>query len=429
MQQNWKATDHIVVAVSTGIDSMVLLHQLLYDETLTYRQLTCLHVHHGLREASKQEATFIQHYCEQHDIPFYMKRLDLSNVVAEGRSIQNDAREMRYQWFDTMMHQLDADGLLTAHHEDDQVETIFYRLFTGKSTRSSLGMSTIEARNGYRLYRPLLNTSKHVIRAYQQQHDVPYFEDTSNASNTYVRNDIRNRILPQIDENAQLKSQQLLKLKAWYDEAFMLMQHEVDNFIERFVTTNAHSFTVSRYAFNALTYHVKILTLDTLLHQFEDTVTISERAYADWLQKLAGPVAQTQLMHTNQWHADIVYDKLVIMAPMQKSLDTYTIQVTEAGTYRFGCYDVQITDMTDLPGSKLCIRSRQPGDRIARHDGHHKKVSRLMIDAKVPAYLRAQIPIIETTHGDILAVGTLYIQQHYQGVIKIQFMGDDIHEK
>ncbi|ANQ89278.1 tRNA lysidine(34) synthetase TilS [Staphylococcus pseudintermedius] len=429
MQQNWKATDHIVVAVSTGIDSMVLLHQLLYDETLTYRQLTCLHVHHGLREASEQEATFIQHYCEQHDIPFYMKRLDLSDVVAEGRSIQNDAREMRYQWFDTMMHQLDADGLLTAHHEDDQVETIFYRLFTGKSTRSSLGMSTIEARNGYRLYRPLLNTSKHVIRAYQQQHDVPYFEDTSNASNTYVRNDIRNRILPQIDENAQLKSQQLLKLKAWYDEAFMLMQHEVDNFIERFVTTNAHSFTVSRYAFNALTYHVKILTLDTLLHQFEDTVTISERAYADWLQKLAGPVAQTQLMHTNQWHADIVYDKLVIMAPMQKSLDTYTIQVTEAGTYRFGCYDVQITDMTDLPGSKLCIRSRQPGDRIARHDGHHKKVSRLMIDAKVPAYLRAQIPIIETTHGDILAVGTLYIQQHYQGVIKIQFMGDDIHEK
>ncbi|HAR6105062.1 tRNA lysidine(34) synthetase TilS [Staphylococcus pseudintermedius] len=429
MQQNWKATDHIVVAVSTGIDSMVLLHQLLYDETLTYRQLTCLHVHHGLREASEQEATFIQHYCEQHDIPFYMKRLDLSDVVAEGRSIQNDAREMRYQWFDTMMHQLDADGLLTAHHEDDQVETIFYRLFTGKSTRSSLGMSTIEARNGYRLYRPLLNTSKHVIRAYQQQHDVPYFEDTSNASNTYVRNDIRNRILPQIDENAQLKSQQLLKLKAWYDEAFMLMQHEVDNFIERFVTTNAHSFTVSRYAFNALTYHVKILTLDTLLHQFEDTVTISERAYADWLQKLAGPVAQTQLMHTNQWHADIVYDKLVIMAPMQKSLDTYTIQVTEAGTYRFGCYDVQITDMTDLPGSKLCIRSRQLGDRIARHDGHHKKVSRLMIDAKVPAYLRAQMPIIETTHGDILAVGTLYIQQHYQGVIKIQFMGDDIHEK
>ncbi|HAX9672598.1 TPA: tRNA lysidine(34) synthetase TilS [Staphylococcus pseudintermedius] len=429
MQQNWKATDHIVVAVSTGIDSMVLLHQLLHDETLTYRQLTCLHVHHGLREASEQEATFIQHYCEQHDIPFYMKRLDLSDVVAEGRSIQNDAREMRYQWFDTMMHQLDADGLLTAHHEDDQVETIFYRLFTGKSTRSSLGMSTIEARNGYRLYRPLLNTSKHVIRAYQQQHDVPYFEDTSNASNTYVRNDIRNRILPQIDENAQLKSQQLLKLKAWYDEAFMLMQHEVDNFIERFVTTNAHSFTVSRYAFNALTYHVKILTLDTLLHQFEDTVTISERAYADWLQKLAGPVAQTQLMHTNQWHADIVYDKLVIMAPMQKSLDTYTIQVTEAGTYRFGCYDVQITDMTDLPGSKLCIRSRQPGDRIARHDGHHKKVSRLMIDAKVPAYLRAQIPIIETTYGDILAVGTLYIQQHYQGVIKIQFMGDDIHEK
>ncbi|REA94896.1 tRNA(Ile)-lysidine synthetase, partial [Staphylococcus pseudintermedius] len=99
---------------------------------------------------------------------------------------------------------------------------------------------------------------------------------------------------------------------------------------------------------------------------FEDTVKISERAYADGLQKIADAVAQTQLMHTNQWRADIVYDTLVIMAPMQKSLDTYTIQVTEAGTYRFGCYDVQVTDMTDFPGSKLCIRSRQPGDRVAR---------------------------------------------------------------
>ncbi|MEJ7542758.1 tRNA lysidine(34) synthetase TilS [Staphylococcus intermedius] len=429
MQQHWKVTDHIVVAVSTGIDSMVLLHQLLHDVASTYRQLTCLHVHHGLRAASDEEAAFIERYCEQHEIPFYMKRLDLSEVVAEGRSIQNDAREMRYEWFDRMMQELNADCLLTAHHEDDQVETIFYRLFTGKSTRNALGMTPVDVRRGYRVLRPLLNTPKQVIQAYQQQHDVPYFEDVSNASNAYVRNDIRNRILPQINENAQLQSAQLLKLKAWHDEAFMLMAREVDHFIERFVTTNAHSITVSRNAFNGLTYHVKMLTLDTLLRQFDDTVTISERTYADWFQKLASSVAQTQLLHTNQWHADIVYDKLVIMAPMQKSIDTYTVQVTEAGTYRFGHYTVQITDMSALPESELRIRARQSGDRITQYNGHHKKVSRLMIDAKVPAYLRTEMPVIETAYGDILAVGTLYIQQDYQDVIKIQFMGDDIHEK
>lgn len=429
MQQNWKVTDHLVLAVSTGIDSMVLLHQLLHDYASTYRQLTCLHVHHGLREASEEEAVFIQQYCEAHNIPFYIKRIDLSEAVAKGRSIQNDARVMRYEWFDAMMTQLNADCLLTAHHENDQVETIFYRLFTGKSTRNPLGMASIEQRDGFKVLRPLLNTTKKHIQLYQQQHDVPFFEDASNTSNAYVRNDIRNRILPQIDENAQLQSEQLLKLKAWHDEALRLMQQEVQHFADRFVTRNAHSCIVSRNAFNALTTHVKMLTLDTLLQQFDNTVTISEHAYMDWFQKIASSVAQTELMHTNQWHADIVYDKLVIMAPMQKSLDTYTIQVTEAGTYRFGRYDVQITDMSAVPESELRIRSRQSGDRVTRHDGHHKKVSRLMIDAKIPAYMRAQIPIIETTHGDILAVGTLYIQQQYQDVIKIQFMGDDIHEK
>lgn len=72
MKVNWKPYDHIVIAVSTGIDSMVLLHRLLHQYQTTYKQLTVLHVHHGLRHASDKEEGFIKKYCEQHGVSIYV---------------------------------------------------------------------------------------------------------------------------------------------------------------------------------------------------------------------------------------------------------------------------------------------------------------------------------------------------------------------
>lgn len=121
----WDEKDHIVIAVSTGIDSMCLLHRLLHELSHTYARISCLHINHGLREASQQEEVFIRDFCAQHNVPCYVKRLDLSGLVQQGKSIQADARQQRYAWFDEMMQQLEADALLTAHHLNDQLETIF----------------------------------------------------------------------------------------------------------------------------------------------------------------------------------------------------------------------------------------------------------------------------------------------------------------
>ncbi|MBX4427370.1 tRNA lysidine(34) synthetase TilS, partial [Staphylococcus aureus] len=123
----WHVDDHIVVAVSTGIDSMCLLYQLLNDYKDSYRKLTCLHVNHGVRSASIEEARFLEAYCERHHIDLHIKKLDLSHSLDRNNSIQNEARIKRYEWFDEMMNVLEADVLLTAHHLDDQLETIMYR--------------------------------------------------------------------------------------------------------------------------------------------------------------------------------------------------------------------------------------------------------------------------------------------------------------
>ena len=127
----WSKDDHIVLAVSTGIDSMCLLHLLLNEYQHTYRKLTCIHVNHGLRQESAEEETFFKTFCEKNHINYYIKDLDLNNIVEAGNSIQNESRQYRYDWFDFMMKKLKADVLLTAHHQDDLAETLLLQLFRG----------------------------------------------------------------------------------------------------------------------------------------------------------------------------------------------------------------------------------------------------------------------------------------------------------
>ncbi|MDN6656009.1 MAG: tRNA lysidine(34) synthetase TilS, partial [Staphylococcus simulans] len=130
--EGWSENDHLALAVSTGVDSMVLLHMLTTHYHHTYRQLTVLHVNHGIRSASLEEAAFLERYCQQHHIPLRTHELDLSALTNKGKSIQKDARQKRYAWFESEMKALGASVLLTAHHLDDQLETIFYRLMTGR---------------------------------------------------------------------------------------------------------------------------------------------------------------------------------------------------------------------------------------------------------------------------------------------------------
>ena len=427
--QGWNNDAHIIVAVSTGIDSMTLLHSLLNQYRDTYKTLTCVHVNHGLRAQSVEEEIFLNEYCQKNQIKLYVKHLDLSKIVDKGNSIQNEARRLRYQWFGEVIRDLNADVLLTAHHLDDQLETILYRVLSGRSTRSSLGMSDISNYEDYLVCRPLLNIYKKDIINYQEKYQVPYFEDSSNQDTKYVRNDIRQRIIPSIDNNPFLDSHHLLKLKEWHDNELQLLKEHARYFVAHFVSKNdsVAGYTFSREAFNRLNPNVKTTVMDQLLEDIVTHSTISQKTYDEWFQQIQNEKSQFHIDITDKWIIQIAYDTLIIMANTEMS-DVNSTQVIEVPhTYRFGDYEIEI--QPDFPFNQfpLTIRQRQNGDRflLNGYTGKHKKVSRLLIDKKIDAIERNRLPVVINAEGKIIAVGQLFMNKDYKHYINIRNIGDE----
>ncbi|MCB0770346.1 MAG: tRNA lysidine(34) synthetase TilS [Flavobacteriales bacterium] len=181
------------VAVSGGVDSMVLLHVL---RSLGH-SCHVAHVDHGLRGVeSAADRAFVRQYCEQERIPFLDHTVEVySRAQADGLSTQMAARELRYAWFRALV-----DGgphtLCLAHHLDDAIESLFLGLLHGLGTR---GWRSIPYRSGP-FVRPLRDVGRAAILEYAHAHGIPWREDISNRDPRYLRNRIRHELLPMLEE-------------------------------------------------------------------------------------------------------------------------------------------------------------------------------------------------------------------------------------
>nr|WP_315220449.1 tRNA lysidine(34) synthetase TilS [uncultured Flavobacterium sp.] len=201
-----KFQDHIVnrfpfledqklfLAVSGGLDSMVLLH--LFQQ-LPY-EIAVLHCNFQLRGLeSFGDQNFIQTYCDDHNISVFITQFDTESFAKDYKlSTQVAARELRYSWFYELLETKNFDYVLTAHHADDNLETFIINLSRGTGLEGLVG---IPEQND-RIVRPLLPFSRAEILSYAQDNNVEWREDSSNASNKYLRNKIRHDLVPILKE-------------------------------------------------------------------------------------------------------------------------------------------------------------------------------------------------------------------------------------
>ena len=185
-------------AVSGGVDSMVLT-DLLNKSKLNFSVASC---NYKIRKESDQEIEMIKSICKRNNIKFYSKVIK-SQTENNGNSFQMIAREKRYKWFNELMSDNNYDYLLTAHHADDNVETILLNLTRTTGLRGFIGIP--ESKN--KILRPLINFGKDDILSYAKNNKLDWSEDSSNSSDIYFRNKIRRNVIPILKEiNPSLKN-------------------------------------------------------------------------------------------------------------------------------------------------------------------------------------------------------------------------------
>lgn len=200
----------IVLACSGGVDSMVLLH--LLKQSPVRNKLLVLHVNHQLQQQSGTWADFVTEQCAETPV-----KVMPVTVMDLGQGVEAAARHARYQAFESVLGK--DDVLVTGHHQDDQVETVFLRLLRGSSLAGLSGMPQWRACGRGQLYRPLLNASREQIERYAQQHSLKWVEDPSNESSMYDRNFLRNEVLPLIRQRWPQVNQTVERARSFIEQA------------------------------------------------------------------------------------------------------------------------------------------------------------------------------------------------------------------
>jgi len=193
----WKqaidAAPQILVGLSGGMDSILLLE--LLNEQIDSKRIQAVHINHGLSDNADQWQRFTEDYCRQLGVDFYAEKIQL---VVTGEGIEAAAREARYTVFEK---RLKKNGLLfLAHHADDQVETVLYRLLRGSGSKGLAGMPESRSLGLGKLIRPLLAYSKQAVQREAVDKGLKWIEDESNLDNHFDRNYLRNRVVPIISE-------------------------------------------------------------------------------------------------------------------------------------------------------------------------------------------------------------------------------------
>ena len=191
-----KPGERIGVGVSGGSDSMALVHFLHSISEELDIEVIAIHVDHGIREESRDEANFVIEKCREMGVRAYKFRIDSTKIAKEKNiSLETAAREGRYGVFNSLFKKDVVDKIALAHHLSDQAETILMHIFRGSGVAGARGREPI--RDG-RFIRPLLSTSKEEILDYINFNNLDYVNDSSNADNTFTRNYLRNVLFPQI---------------------------------------------------------------------------------------------------------------------------------------------------------------------------------------------------------------------------------------
>lgn len=269
-----------VVAVSGGVDSMVLLDLLSKQKDL---QLVVAHYHHGIRGADADaDEALVQRIAARYRLPFESAHGELGANASEA-----EARTARYMFLLSVQRQSEAEAIVLAHHRDDVVETVLINLLRGTGWR---GLSSLRSHD--RVRRPLLTYDKAALMAYAETHAIEWREDQTNTDPKYLRNHVRHTLIPELQKRNPKAKAELFKLHMRQVELEGDIARQVDSWFDSHMEVAG----LPRYEFIMLPHDVGLEILQMYIKRQTGQRVLSARAEAALLfAKVAKPGTIMQL--------------------------------------------------------------------------------------------------------------------------------------
>ncbi|CDH47483.1 tRNA lysidine(34) synthetase TilS [Candidatus Contendibacter odensensis] len=414
----------LIVGYSGGMDSHVLLHLLAMQRAQRpKRTLEAMYVDHGLHAASAVWGEHCARVCHALNVPFRV--VPVNAQPAPGASPEAAARQARYA---ALAAELEPDtALLTAHHRDDQAETLLLQLLRGAGPHGLAAMPEAAPLGQGRLWRPLLNVDRAELLAYAHAQQLHWIEDTSNTDTGFDRNYLRHRILPLLRERWPAANRVLARSAHWCAETADWLDAEADADLARVATARPDALTIPALRElselrqrNLLRRWLRTLGLPTpdarqLQHLLHDALTAAGdrqpcihwpggevRRYRDTLYAMP-PLLPHDPQHTFLWRPDTNAAYPPLKLP---GLGTLELQETVGAGLR--------AEMR--AGATLSVRFRQGGERF-RPLGrlHSQELKKLLQEAGIPPWQRERLPLLYREEVLLAVVGLGIAADHAAG--------------
>ncbi|WP_223787483.1 tRNA lysidine(34) synthetase TilS [Marinicella meishanensis] len=387
------AANHYYLAFSGGLDSTVLLHHLTQQHALQGK-LSAIHINHQLHPEADQWAHHCAQICEALEIPL------ITATVSAANDSENAARTARYAAFAEILTAQDC--LVTAHHLNDQLETVLFRLLRGTGLYGLTAMQTVSRMDHYAVYRPLLNTSQEQLNRYAHSQQLKWVSDPSNDDHRYSRNHLRHRVLPALLDYHPDSLNNLAQTR-------LNLQHSLDLLTTLLGNDNPlpiAPFTQPALLASALYHWLHGMQLAAPQHgqlrQFSEDCL---QAAPDAKPELAGPDYQLVLWQ-QQVHAlrPLETNSAAQWQPTLQAGSAWTVPSGQGRLLLQAEQGVQL---------EVDIRFQQRGERLLLPGHkHHKKLKKLFQEHAVPPWIRSVMPMLYI-NGELMACGDQFLSQRF----------------
>ncbi len=400
----------VLLAVSGGIDSMVMLELFKRLQRRWHLRLGIVHINHQLRGAeSEEDERFVRSAAVSCGIRFFCARVDVKTFAHTHRcSKQEAARILRYEAIENIRSTVHADAVATAHQANDNAETLLLNIIRGTGIHGLAGIP-IRRPNG-RIIRPLLFASRKEITAYAGQRSISFREDSSNASLVYRRNELRHTILPALQKRRRIDIVGTLNRVSAHmrgiEAGLVLLMKETGKIFTR---TTDGTWRLDLRQFSLLLPFVQEECMAEILRTLG--MEVSEKHIGILMRLTASQTGRRAFLGR---HIPVSRDRDSLFFVPDCEQNIQKIDVVAGHEYRFGDFifsavsapqrpkkfrygrSVEYIDATKL-GSRLSLRAWKHGDRfIPLGMQKEKKVSNFFADLKIPLHRKSSIPLFES---------------------------------